>query len=87
MPFVVVYTSGILRASNFIVGMPSEITKPHVVQAEGPNPTPTTDSEDAGGLPSMVPSDPDEYEVLERGLVRKIDWRLMPVLVAMIILK
>ncbi|KAH8667021.1 MFS transporter [Xylariales sp. PMI_506] len=33
-----------------------------------------------------VPTDPEEYRALERKLVRKIDWRLMPVLVGMIIL-
>jgi len=34
-----------------------------------------------------IPTDPVEYQALEKKLVRKIDWRLMPILVAMIILK
>lgn len=38
-------------------------------------------------LLNMVPSDPDEYKALEKRLVRKVDWRLMPVLVVMIMLK
>ncbi|KAI1844078.1 hypothetical protein JX266_009751 [Neoarthrinium moseri] len=37
-------------------------------------------------LPSLLPSDPEQYQALERKLVRKVDWRLMPVLVVMIVL-
>lgn len=36
---------------------------------------------------NFLPSDPDEYAALEKKLVRKVDWRLMPVLIAMIVLK
>ncbi|PNY24303.1 transporter [Tolypocladium capitatum] len=35
---------------------------------------------------SYLPSDPDEYSEMEKQLKRKIDWTLMPVLVAMIVL-
>lgn len=38
-------------------------------------------------LDHYLPSDPDEYAALEKRLVRRIDWTLMPVLVAMIVLK
>lgn len=38
-------------------------------------------------LPSNLPSDHDEFKALEKKLVRKIDWRLMPVLTIMIVLK
>lgn len=42
----------------------------------------------AGDIPaSLLPSDESEYQELEKKLVRKIDWRLMPVLVVMIVLK
>lgn len=42
----------------------------------------------AGNIPpSLLPSDESEYQELEKKLVRKIDWRLMPVLVVMIVLK
>jgi hypothetical protein len=41
----------------------------------------------AAQIPDELPSDPAEYQALEKKLVRKIDWRLMPVLVSMIILK
>ncbi|KAK6196675.1 hypothetical protein LQW54_011290 [Pestalotiopsis sp. IQ-011] len=41
----------------------------------------------AGNVPpSLLPSDESEYQELEKKLVRKIDWRLMPVLVVMIVL-
>ncbi|KAL1861440.1 hypothetical protein VTK73DRAFT_7075 [Phialemonium thermophilum] len=33
-----------------------------------------------------LPSDPDEYAALEKRLVRRVDWALMPVLIAMIVL-
>ncbi len=36
---------------------------------------------------ALVPEDPAEYEALEKAVVRKIDFRLMPVLIIMIILK
>jgi hypothetical protein len=36
---------------------------------------------------NFTPSNPDEYAALEKKLVRKIDSRLMPVLIAMIVLK
>jgi hypothetical protein len=66
-------------------------TKTKVLQMEAPNPTTTAEDDDANGpggaLSSLVPSDPEEYQALEKKLVQKIDWRLMPVLVAMIILK
>jgi hypothetical protein len=39
------------------------------------------------GLPNTLPLDASEYKALERKLVRKLDLRLMPVLVVMIILK
>ncbi|ETS83455.1 hypothetical protein PFICI_05331 [Pestalotiopsis fici W106-1] len=35
---------------------------------------------------SLLPTDVSEYQALEKKLVRKIDWRLMPVLVVMIVL-
>ena len=36
---------------------------------------------------SYLPTDPQEYADLEKTLKQKIDWTLMPVLVAMIVLK
>ena len=42
---------------------------------------------DVGAAFSYLPSDPLEYAELEKKLKRKIDWTLMPVLVAMIVLK
>jgi hypothetical protein len=38
-------------------------------------------------LPSNLPSDEAELKALEKRVVRKVDARLMPVLVVMIILK
>jgi hypothetical protein len=65
--------------------------KPQALQAEDANPASRGHAASAsaagGGLLSVLPSDPDEYQALEKRLVRKIDWRLMPVLVVMIVLK
>jgi hypothetical protein len=43
--------------------------------------------EEADQTVNYLPSDSEEYAALEKKLVRKIDWRLMPVLIAMIVLK
>ncbi|PYH93874.1 MFS transporter [Aspergillus ellipticus CBS 707.79] len=57
--------------------MPSDIVGPSVNHVEN-SPDDVVVSE--------VPTDPFEYAALERQLVRKVDWRLMPVLLVMIIL-
>lgn len=36
---------------------------------------------------NFLPGNPDEYSALEKKLIRKVDCRLMPVLIAMIVLK
>ncbi|KAK6067875.1 major facilitator superfamily transporter [Seiridium cupressi] len=59
------------------------------LQAEDVQPTSLdheaeTDARDV--LPRLLPNDPDAYKALEKKLVRRIDWRLMPVLVVMIVL-
>lgn len=43
--------------------------------------------EEADQTLNFLPCDPVEYDALEKKLVRKVDWRLMPVLIAMIVLK
>ncbi len=54
----------------------------------GPETARVDDVAHGGGMtPTGLPSDPTEYARLEKKLVRKIDWRLMPVLVVMIVLK
>ncbi|KAM0818154.1 putative Major facilitator superfamily (MFS) profile domain-containing protein [Seiridium cardinale] len=59
------------------------------LQAEDVKPTSLSHEAETGArgvLPILVPSDPDAYKALEKKLVRRIDWRLMPVLVVMIVL-
>lgn len=41
------------------------------------------------GMPTsvMLPTTDEAYKALEKKLLRKVDWRLMPVLICMIVLK
>lgn len=41
----------------------------------------------ANAVFDYLPSTPEEYAAVEKKLVRRIDWTLMPVLIAMIVLK
>lgn len=61
--------------------------KPQTVEVESARPAEDAAANAGGVPPSVLPSDPEEYQALEKKLVRKVDWRLMPVLVVMIVLK
>ncbi|KAH8195099.1 hypothetical protein TruAng_010739 [Truncatella angustata] len=60
--------------------------KPRTFQTEVANHASHAAFSDRNASPSLLPSDVNEYQALERKLVRKVDWRLMPVLVVMIVL-